>query len=394
MPDIRRNKVLFKWDNFFAGLWPMTAVLAIYFQDITASYTLTMSVFSVFGLSQAVLEIPTGFFSDKIGRRQTLILSALFILICLILWAFAGHLRCIPLLFAGAVLYGASDALMSGTLDALMFETMQEIGEERDFKLIYARSRVYNQAGLIISVLIATAVLYFQSLQFLAWLSVLPMTGQLVVSFFYVNPSRNNRKTSEKHELNLKKTLCLFWQNKKLRFFSLIEILDTSFYMTINRFEGVYFENLITVWAVNLARACKQIAGMTGYALMPVFNHIRSLKILFGSVLWSAVFCYIALFFNTVLSPFVMALSNLSFGLTETTKEDLLQKEYLPEQRAMMGSLLSLLTAGFQSVVCAASGMAADIFGVRNALFCLIFCRLTVCFLCTRKILGKNKKFC
>lgn len=337
----------------------MTAVLAIYFQDITSSYALTMSVFSVFGLSQAVLEIPTGLFSDKIGRRQTLILSALFILICLILWALAGHLRCVPLLFAGAVLYGASDALMSGTLDALMFETMQEIGEERDFKLIYAHSRVYNQAGLIISVLIAAAVLYFKSLQFLAWLSVSPMTGQLIVSFFYVNPSRN-------------------------------KILDTSFYTAVNRFEGGYFEKLVTVWAVNLARACKQIAGMTGYALMPVFNRIRPLKILSGSVLWSAVFCYIALFFNTVLSPFIMALSNLSFGLTETTKEDLLQKEYLFEQRATMGSLLSMLTAGFQSVVCAASGMAADIFGVRNVLFCLIFCRLTVCLLCARKIFWRK----
>lgn len=47
--DICRNKVLFKWDNFFAGLWPMTAVLAIYFQDITSSYALTMSVWFVSG---------------------------------------------------------------------------------------------------------------------------------------------------------------------------------------------------------------------------------------------------------------------------------------------------------------------------------------------------------
>lgn len=135
----------------------MSAVLSIYFQEITGSYALAMSVFSVCGLSQAALEIPTGVFSDKIGRRQTLILSAFLVLICLIMWAVAGETNCIFLLFVGAVLYGASDAFMSGTVDALIFETLSQAGREQEFKKLYAACRICNQAGLLTGVLIGAA---------------------------------------------------------------------------------------------------------------------------------------------------------------------------------------------------------------------------------------------
>ena len=386
MPDPGRNRILFKWDNFFAGLWLMAAVLSVYFQDITHSYAQTMSVFSVCGLSQAVLEIPTGVFSDKIGRRQTLILSAASILVCLLLWAAAGQFHCVPFLFAGAVLYGASDALMSGTVDALMFETMQAMGERQDFRLVYASGRGYNQAGLLISVLIAAVVMYVWPIQILAWISVLPMIGQLIIAFFYVNPSVKTKNGAGDHDF--KQAFSVMWRNKNLRLFSVIEILDSSLCMTLHRFEGIYFKNLVAVWIINLIRGCKHLAGMIGYALVKRFRRIRSLKLLAGSVLWSVCAESVGLLLNSIVSPFVMALSNLSFGITETSKTELLQNEFLVDQRATMGSILSLLTAVFQAVVYVSAGALADCFGVRCAIVCLICSRVIVVFLCR----GKNGK--
>ena len=381
MPDIRRNKTLFKWDSFFAGLWPMAAVLAIYFQSITHSYVETMAVFSVCALSQAVLEMPTGVFSDKIGRRQTLILSAVTVLICLLLWATAGQFQCIPLLFAGAVLSGASDAFMSGTLDALMFETMREIGEEKEFKQIYALSRVYNQIGLLLSILIASGVLYFQSIQFLAWVSVLPMTGQMIIAFFYVNPKPE--KIPEQH--NFKRALLSLWRNKNLRRFGAIEILDSSFSMTISRFEGVYFENLIAVWAVNLVRGCKQISGMVGYMLVTRLKRIKTIRQLLAAVSGNIIVESAGLLLNRIETPFIMAFSYFFCSIAETSKTELLQNEYSSAERATMGSVLSLITAVFQAFFCACIGFLADSFGVRIALGCIVAARLAVVLLCRQK---------
>ncbi|MGN1079346.1 MAG: hypothetical protein ACI4TE_04150 [Alphaproteobacteria bacterium] len=88
--------------------------------------------------------------------------------------------------------------------------------------------------------------MYFWSLQVLARASIFPMIGQLVTAWFYVNPKKEKTEpvTTAVH---FKQACIRLWKNKKPRLFGLIEILDSSINMTIHRFEGLYFENLIAV---------------------------------------------------------------------------------------------------------------------------------------------------
>ena len=124
MNPIQRNIRLFKIDAFLGGIWPLSTLAIIYFEQITHSYALAMLVWSVANLTQTFGEIPTGIFSDKIGRRKTLMMSALTILICFILWALAGQFELMSLLFIGAFFWGLSDAFISGTNEALiLFES-------------------------------------------------------------------------------------------------------------------------------------------------------------------------------------------------------------------------------------------------------------------------------
>ena len=387
MADIRRNITLFKWDHFCAGLWPMTAVLSIYFQNITGSYAAAMSVFSVCGLSQAVLEIPTGVFSDRIGRRQTLVLSALLILLCLVMWAAAGEANCSFLLFAGAVLYGASDAFMSGTVDALMFETLRQTGRDDEFKKLYAVCRICNQAGLLTGILTGAAVMYFWSLRVLAWVSVVPMLGQFIVALFYVNPDSDGKA---KERRSFKQALLCLRQNKRLRLLGAVEVLDTSFSAALRRMEGVYFETLVAVWTVNLIRGCRQIAGLIGYAFAAFFKRFSSAKLLTGSLLSAFLTEISAVFLNMAATPFIMAVADLFSSTAETAKAELLQREYDENVRATTGSLLSLITAVFQALLFTAAGVLADAFGVRNALIFLITGRLAAVF--ASVLAAKTKK--
>ena len=170
---IKRNMTLFKWDNFFGGLWPLATLVIIYFEQITHSYAWAMAVFSVCSLSTTFMEIPTGIISDRIGRKKTLIWAAVSIFICFALWALAGQYQQTWMLFAGALLWGVSDALLSGTDEALMYETMEELGRPDQFDVLYAKSNGWNQVGLGVSALLAAGVTYYFSLQTLAWLSCL-----------------------------------------------------------------------------------------------------------------------------------------------------------------------------------------------------------------------------
>ena len=75
MSGIQKNIRLFKIDAFLGGLWPLSSLAIIYFQQITHSYALAMLVWSAANLTQTFGEIPTGIYSDKIGRRKTLIMA-------------------------------------------------------------------------------------------------------------------------------------------------------------------------------------------------------------------------------------------------------------------------------------------------------------------------------
>ena len=121
MSGIQKNIRLFKIDAFLGGFWPLSTLAIIYFQQITQSYALAMLVWSISNLTQTFGEIPTGIYSDKIGRRKTLILASASILICFLLWALAGQFQQSLFLFIGAVFWGLSDSFLSGTNEALMY---------------------------------------------------------------------------------------------------------------------------------------------------------------------------------------------------------------------------------------------------------------------------------
>ncbi|MDP3733336.1 MAG: hypothetical protein Q8Q91_02225, partial [Candidatus Daviesbacteria bacterium] len=74
---VKRNIRLLTWFNFFTDFKLYGPLAIIYFSQVTGSYGLGTSIFSVVMLSSALFEIPTGILSDFLGRKKTLTLGAL-----------------------------------------------------------------------------------------------------------------------------------------------------------------------------------------------------------------------------------------------------------------------------------------------------------------------------
>ena len=81
---------LFSFLNNFRPHWP---IAVIYFQEITSSFAAAMTIFSVVFLSQALLEVPAGIFSDGVGRRRTMIVGAICASMYTICYALTYSLR-------------------------------------------------------------------------------------------------------------------------------------------------------------------------------------------------------------------------------------------------------------------------------------------------------------
>ena len=62
------------------------------------------------------------------------------------------------LLILGGVIWAVADAFASGTDDAMMYETMEELRKTDKYDILYARSKTFGQIGMGLGALIAALV--------------------------------------------------------------------------------------------------------------------------------------------------------------------------------------------------------------------------------------------
>ena len=375
--EIRRNILLFKLYYLFASMWPLSVLAVVLFQQITGSYAFALGVFAISTVSQSIAEVPTGIISDKLGRKRTMIMSAVFGLLASLLFALSGTFLCKYLLIVGGIVWGIAEAFASGTDDAFMYETMEELRKSDKYDILYARSKTFGQIGLGIGALVAAVITYFYSVVALAWGSVIIDIIPIFICLRFVEPKIHNGEdcTSMKHFIIAIKA---FLQNKKLRMLSTIQMLSHGIGFAGHRFEGAYFNMLIPTWAVNVARIIKQTCGAISFHVAPYFRKFGFYQMLVASTIGMTVIKSTAVILNNFATPFIQSCVNIFYGTSSTAESALLQKELSPKQRATMGSIVSLFGGLLAAVVYVLVGFVADMTSVWLAVVLLIVSNLFI----------------
>lgn len=118
----------------------------------------------IFGL---LLEIPSGVLADRFGRKRTVILSLFFLLLSGTLISFATNAYHLVI---GVFLLQAGFAFLSGSLEALTYDNLKEIGKEEEFEKVISRSVSVSILAVSVSILIGGYVFKFNDrLPYLLW---------------------------------------------------------------------------------------------------------------------------------------------------------------------------------------------------------------------------------
>ena len=125
-----RNIALYPWFRFLRSLLFWQAVWFLYIQaELSAAEAILL--YAVFDVATTVLEVPSGWVSDRWGRRPTLILSALAGLTAATMQALGGDF----LWFAVAqVFLGAHMAFASGTDTSLLYQSLAAEGRSDEIE--------------------------------------------------------------------------------------------------------------------------------------------------------------------------------------------------------------------------------------------------------------------
>lgn len=185
---MRRNVVRYPWFKAAQNLLFWQATWFLYFQQaLTPAEAILL--YAVYDVSATLLEVPSGVMSDRLGRRVTLVLSALSMAAGAALLGLGGEFA---LFVAGQALLGAGMAFASGTDSSFLYESLQANGEEASIEAEELRAWRFSFAALLVSApLGGLAALWSLALPF--WLSAAASGLALIIAARFVDPPRLRR---------------------------------------------------------------------------------------------------------------------------------------------------------------------------------------------------------
>ena len=236
------------------------------------------------------IEVPTGSLADKWSRKNMMVLSAVFC-ICEFLILIFAYKFCH---FAAAVfLAGISKALSSGTSNALLYDSLKLIGEEKNFEKILGRIRFFDYSAAMFAALIGSYAASKEGYVFNYWLSLISVFVALIISFSFVEPNIKT-STEEKEFWTYIRTSFKFIKNQpSLKFILLYGIITAACLTYVDEFWQLYMKevNIPVVYFGIISGASLFIVGISGvfaYKIKEKFSY-------------KAIYSFLLIMFSTTL---------------------------------------------------------------------------------------------
>ncbi len=122
---IAKNPRLLFWGRALVEAKTLSAIIVLFYLHRGLELDEIFYLSIVWSITALIAEVPTGYLADLIGRKRTLLLGVLLLLASQVLTLFAYGFWPFVLVF---VLVSASFSCFSGTEEAMLFESLEEMG--------------------------------------------------------------------------------------------------------------------------------------------------------------------------------------------------------------------------------------------------------------------------
>lgn len=226
--------------SFFAYFVVFLPYIVYYFQKLGLSLGEVAIINGAMAALVFVFEIPSGYVADRIGRKNSLILSSLLYILALII---LYKSTTFTFFFISQIISGIGSAFLSGADSALLYDSLLSLKRENEFKKIYGRSKIFEEIAVILSALVGSwLIIYgFQITVLITGVGHLIMLGAL---FTIIEPTIHKKlePLPFRDELqNLFRIVKKSVQDKKLLGLSIYSFIVLGFSNTIFVMYQPYF---------------------------------------------------------------------------------------------------------------------------------------------------------
>jgi len=344
--------------NFAFSFDLYAAIKVIIFYGLTHSYSAAAGLISLTLLSSAFAEVPTGLFSDLIGRNRTIIIGSFSILMSYIL--FAVRFEYI-FLVAGAIIEGVGLALFSGNNNAYLHHLLSDEKKQGDYHHHYGHMMSINTFSSVVGVFVGGWIATW-SVSLLLWINVLPKSVCFITSLLLKDVTREDRIDTTIYS-HLRGAVREIRENATLRYASLSTIVGGGGFAA-GELQAAAFAVVWPTWAVGIAKGIQAIAGIPGYYYAgKLIDRFGAVRIMAAGLVTSVLGNVLTGLVRSVVSPLFVMCSLPLYGPADTAQQLILQREFTERQRATIASLNSLGNSISASIVLYVCGIIANHYG-------------------------------
>ncbi|MFA6005733.1 MAG: MFS transporter [Patescibacteria group bacterium] len=157
----RRNVLIGYILNFLSDCYfPIAIWLFFYLRFLT--FTEIGLITMVKMVAENALEVPTGAFADMFGRKISVVISFALCAVAMTMWAFSTTLWVFIIL---ELVKALGNALYSGSMEALVYDSLKETKQEREYDQVIAHTQTITWIGLAIASILGGSIymVWFQA---------------------------------------------------------------------------------------------------------------------------------------------------------------------------------------------------------------------------------------
>jgi len=314
-------------------------------QEKQVSPAVVAAILAAGDLALVCLELPTGWFADRVGHRASLIVGSA-VQVVGMLWCWLGE--GVSGLVTASLLVALGDAFRSGADAALLYRTCHALGREDDFQAIEARANA-AKLGALVGLTLAGGFIVTTWGYAAGWIAetALSALGLAIACVMVepppaVGPEEAHRSDSTAPALSVGITMLILPTG------FLVAIASAASFLA--QTGGIRDAEALTLLVAAFTVA--EAAGSLAAARMPSTG-VRGLMTLGGA---GAVCFVIALLHASALTAMVLVLAFLT-GLAEPMRASAIQRLTADAARARAASLASACDMVFTSIALPLSGL-------------------------------------
>ncbi len=265
---------------------------------------------TVFIAITVLFDVPSGILADKWNRKYTLMLGLLSLTICTII---CGISQTFLLYLMGTVFYGLYVVFTSGTFQAIMYDSLHELGKQKHYDKYQGISYALFLFGIGVSSIASGYIYNGIGSRWPYYLSVITSLMTLAVIFILKEPKFHKPESDNKLLKHIKSSINIVTQNKMIFHLAFFMIIAGILKSTIYEYGGLYYVALgMTAISMGYVNSLKWFSAAFGQLVAPkigrkILKYVPILFIAFGlfsvtQSLWGLVFYYLAVFMFSMLN--------------------------------------------------------------------------------------------